>query len=224
MVVNEIMQLKSEGKGFSLTFDEWISVNNGTYLNISVRSVGRILWNTGLVHVYGSMLAENYRKLVQKKIDEYGLCLSKEVICVTTDDALVMTKFAKLIDADQQICLVLVILLVVRDVLYGSTVNEEKSEFKIFVESEQENDDEYDVDTESGVIVAVSLTGTVSHDLNYSCLYPLVKKIRILVRIFRSSPTKNGKCLQNYIAAEFGKEIVLQLDPKTHWKKFTVHA
>jgi hypothetical protein len=42
-------------------------------------------------------------------------------------------------------------------------------------------------------------------------------KIRKVVRIFRSSPTNNGKCLQNYIAAEFGKEIFLQLDPMTHW-------
>ena len=110
-----------------------------------------------------------------------------------------------------------VTLLAVRDVLYKSTENEEKSEFNIFVESEQENDNEDDADAEDGVIVAVSPTGTVLRDLNYSCLYPLVTKIRIIVRIFRSSPTKNGKCLQNYIAAEFGKEILLQLDPKTHW-------
>jgi len=60
------MQPKSEGKRFSLTFDEWISVNNRRYLNISVLSVGRILWNIGLVHVYGSMSAENYLKLVEK--------------------------------------------------------------------------------------------------------------------------------------------------------------
>jgi hypothetical protein len=91
-----------------------------------------------------------------------------------------MTKFGKLIDAAQQICLVHVILLAVRDVLYKSTVIEEKSEFKIFVESEQEIDDEDDVDNEGGVIVAITPTGTVPHDLNYSCLYPLVMKIRIV--------------------------------------------
>jgi len=119
---------------------------------------------------------ELLKTCTKKKIYECGLCLSKEVICVTTNDGLVMTKFAKLIDADQQICLVLVILLAVRDVLYKSTVNEEKSEFNIFVESEQENDNEHDVDTEGGVIVAISPTGTVPHDLNYSCLYPLVTK------------------------------------------------
>jgi hypothetical protein len=128
-----------------------------------------------------------------------------------------MTKFGKLIDAEQQICLVHVILLAVRDVLCKSIVNEEKSEFNIFVESEHENDDEDDADTEGDVIVAICPTGTVPHDLNYGCLYPLAMNIRIVVRIFRSSPTKNGKCLQNYITAEFGKEIVLQLDPKTHW-------
>jgi hypothetical protein len=36
-------------------------------------------------------------------------------------------------------------------------------------------------------------------------------------RIFRSSPTNNGKYLQNFIAAGFGKEMFLQLDPMTHW-------
>jgi hypothetical protein len=211
VVVNKIMQLKSKGKRFSLTFDEWISVYNRRYLNISVCSDGGILWNIGLVHVYGTMSAENYLKLLEKKIGEYGLCLSKEVICVTTDGALVMTKFGKLIDAEQQICLVHVILLAVRDVLYKSIVNEEKSEFNIFVESEQDDDDDDDdVDTEGGVIVAISPACAGPHYLNYSCLYPLVTKIRIVVRIFRSSPTKNGKCLQNYIAAEFG-------NPETHW-------
>ena len=85
-----------------------------------------------------------------------------------------------------------VILLAVRDVLYKSTVNEEESKCDIFIESEQENDDEDDVDTEGGVIVAIS-----PHDLNYSCLYPCVMKIRTVLRIFRSSPTKNCKCLQN---------------------------
>ena len=94
------MQLKSEGKRFSLTFDEWIPVNNRRYLNISVCSDGGILWNIGLVHVYGSMSGEDYLKRVEKKIGEYVLCLSKEVICVTSDGALVMTKFGKLIDAE----------------------------------------------------------------------------------------------------------------------------
>jgi len=96
MVVNEIMQLKSEGKRFSLTFDEWISVNNRRYLNISFHFVGGILWNVGPVHVYGSMSAENYLKFVErKKIGECGLCLFKEVICVTADGALIMIKFGK---------------------------------------------------------------------------------------------------------------------------------
>ena len=111
-----------------------------------------------------------------------------------------------------------VILIAVRDILYKSTVNE-KSEFNIFVESEQENDDDDDDDDddiEGGVIVASSPTGAAPLDLNYSCLYPLVTKIRKVVRIFRSLPTRNGKCLQKLIAAEFCKEIVLHLDPMTH--------
>ena len=100
MVVNEKTQLTSKGERFNLTFDEWTSVNNRRYLNISVRTVGGILWNVGLVHVYGNVSPKDYLELVEKAIGEYGLCLSKEVICITTDGELVMTKFGKLIDAE----------------------------------------------------------------------------------------------------------------------------
>ena len=38
-----------------------------------------------------------------------------------------------------------------------------------------------------------------------------------MVKIFRSSPTKNDKVLQKYVKEEFGKELSLVLDSKTRW-------
>lgn len=47
--VHEISRLKSEGKRFSITFDEWTSIRNRRYININVHFVGRTMWNIGLV-------------------------------------------------------------------------------------------------------------------------------------------------------------------------------
>ena len=56
---------------------------------------------------------------------------------ITADYASIMTKFGKLSDDEKQFCLVDATHLAVRDVLNNSTVNEEKSEYSNFVESEQ---------------------------------------------------------------------------------------
>ena len=46
---------------------------------------------------------------------------------------------------------------------------------------------------------------------------PLIQKIRKVVKIFRSLPTKNDKVLQKYVKEEFGKELSLVLYSKTRW-------
>ena len=92
---------------------------------------------------------------VVKQASQYVLCISKDVIWITTDYAEIMTKFVKLSDAEQQFCLVPGIHLAVRDVLNNSTVNEEKSEYNNFVEFEQENDHEEGDYNEDGVIAII---------------------------------------------------------------------
>lgn len=99
-----------------------------------------------------------------------------------------MTKCGKLSDAEQQFCFDHGIHLAVREVLNNSNVSEEKSEYKIFVESVKENEHEDNDDNEDCVIENCS-TDTVSHDLNHNCLPPLVMKIRKVIRIVRNSKT-----------------------------------
>jgi hypothetical protein len=52
---------------------------------------------------------------------------------MTTDYALIVTKFGKLSDAEQYFCLVHRIHFAITDVLNNSTANEEKSEYNNFV-------------------------------------------------------------------------------------------
>ena len=92
---------------------------------------------------------------VGKQASQCGLCLSKDVIWITTDYTSIMTKFVKLSDAEQQFCLVHGIHLAVRDVLNNSTVNEEKSEYNNFVVFEKEKGHEEGDYNEDGVIAII---------------------------------------------------------------------
>lgn len=91
-----------------------------------------------------------------------------------------MTKFGKLIDAEQLMV----------HTQRNSTVNEEKSELKILAQYEGEIYEEDNDDNKGGVIIEISPTGRAPHDLNHNCLFSLVMKIREALRIFRSSPNR----------------------------------
>lgn len=70
-----------------------------------------------------------------------------------------------------------------------------------------EADDESDPDELYEDTQEVELSETVK---------PLIDKVRRIVKIFRRSAKKN-EILQNYVKAEFKKELVLLLDTKTRW-------
>ena len=53
---------------FSLTLDEYTSMQNRRYMNINVYVEG---WNLGLVRIFGSMPAEKAVAVVKKKLDEF---------------------------------------------------------------------------------------------------------------------------------------------------------
>ena len=61
-VMVELAQQVSQGKKFSLTFDEWTSLRNRRYMNINVHE-GVHFYNLGLSRVFGSMPAEKTVKL-----------------------------------------------------------------------------------------------------------------------------------------------------------------
>ena len=71
-VIEKLAKLKSEGKRFSCTTDEYTGSNNRRFLNVNVHTGGDY-FSLGLVRVSGSCPAEKMIELVTKKLAEFGL-------------------------------------------------------------------------------------------------------------------------------------------------------
>lgn len=203
---SELQKIKADGKRFSLTFDEWTSNNNRRYLNINAH-IKNQFWNLGLTRVRGSLPAESCIKLIEERLELFGIDLHKDIVCITTDGAPVMQKVGKLLVCLQQLCLAHGVHLAVLDVLY----KQHKSASMKTVEdgANSESDDE-----ENGEGFQI-FTEEVELELADS-LYPLIRKVRAVVKLFRKSPTKND-VLQKHIKEQFNREIQLMIDIKTRW-------
>lgn len=109
--------LQAQNQKVSLSFDEWTSIRNRRYMNVNVHD-SKHVWNLGLTRIQGSMNAEKCIKLLEKKLLEFGLSLSRDILALMTDGALLMKKVGRLTPADHQICLAHGIHLAVTSVLY----------------------------------------------------------------------------------------------------------
>ena len=170
--------------------------------------------------------------LVNDRLSDFKLSI-KNIVGITTDCAAVMKKVGRLIKEHQQLCLAHGIQLAVIGVLYkkpnneDSLYNEEDPNITSVptarFEKEQNSTDgdeliDEDYENENGLLII----STENDDDNSSFLVhqqtlPLIQKVPKVVKIFRSSPTKNDKVLQKYVKEEFGKELSLALDSKTRW-------
>ena len=127
VVVNEMLRAKSNGKKFSLTFDEWSSIANRRYMNVNVHGVVGTVWSLGLVCVSGSMPSAKCIQLVENKLKENGLSLQNDIVCITTDGASLMTKVGKSIAAFHQLCYAHGVQLGILDVMYKKKTEVEHS-------------------------------------------------------------------------------------------------
>ena len=215
-VCKEIEQLKTAGKRFSLTFDEWTSTRNRRYMNINVHAAGGEFWNLGMVRVHGSMPAEKCVTMLEGKLSDFGLLLKHDVVAICTDGASVMKKVGALIPPQQQLCYAHGLQLAVLDVLYKCSVRckptpeQESSERPESVDEEDEDSDKPDN------FEVICDTDELIAELSDS-YQDVVNKVRKIVKIFRHSPTKNDDVLQKYVRAETGHELSLSLDCKTRW-------
>lgn len=204
-----ISQTKS-GVRYSLTLDEYTSLQNWRYININVHEEKKH-WSLGLVKLTGSINSTRIAEIVSKRLNEFGLDLDNHIVGCTTDGASVMIKFGREIKPYHQICIAHTIHLAVCDILYNKkleVLTEENIE-------DSDNDDE-DHDSQENNLIFENNDENVSH-LEFNENYrELIEKIRKIVKIFRKSPLKNEK-LQDFIKGEYGKEMKLLLDCKTRW-------
>lgn len=192
------------GERFCLTFDEWSSTRNRRYMNLNVHT-DKEFWNLGLTRAKGTMPAEKCVELVNKKLNNHGLRMEEHIIAATTDGAKVMIKVGKLIESDQQLCFAHGIHLAVGDVLYGETQ-------KTSIEDDGSDSESMDEENSAFEIEEESDNYEEAHDI-----FPLIAKIRKVVKAFRNSPVKNDDILQKYVKEEFGEEFALILDVKIRW-------
>jgi hypothetical protein len=71
----EMQKLKAEGHCFSLTFDELTSIKNRRYLNVNAHINNRF-WNLRLARVCALLPAESCVKLLEERLELYGLSCS----------------------------------------------------------------------------------------------------------------------------------------------------
>ena len=205
----EMQKLIAAGKSFSLTFDEWTANKNRRYLNVNSHIKNRF-WNLGLVRVHGSLPAESCIKLLEERLELYGINLHEDVVCITTDGASVMQKGGRLPPCFQQLCLAHAVHLAICDILYKKPkpVQMEKAEDAESADSDLDDDTE-----EEGFQVSAEIEVVLEFEDD---LHPFIQKIRTVMKLFRKSPTKND-ILQKHIKEQFGKELQLILDVKTRW-------
>ena len=165
-----------------------------------------------MIRIQGSLNAAKAIKLVEKRLQLFGLDLNKDVVATVTDGASLMVKFGKETCPEHVTCYAHAIYLAVCDVLYKKT--QHSKDFIRLVddcESYTENDsitEGEDCFEEEERNIAVPLA---------SNLQDVVQKVRKIVKLFRRSPVKNNDHLQPYILENLGREKMLLLDCKTRW-------
>lgn len=144
----------------------------------------------------------------------FGLNLNEDIICITTDGAVVMQKVGKLLVCKQQLCFAHAIHLAVSDILYKKQNIVAQAFVNDASDCETDSDDDQD--------------GSFHLDLKEDepelseSFDVLIRKVRTVVKMFRRSPTKNDDILQKYTKEEFGKEMQLLIDLKTRWNSLYI--
>ena len=170
--------------------------------------------------MHGSMPADKCVSLTDSKLNEFGLSLAADIVCIVTDGASIMVKVGTLTQTEQQLCYAHAVQLAVLVVLYRRherVMQEVSAPLESDVTEYEDNSDGEDADK-----VADQRMEVVDDDYDVltemSTEYQdVVQKVRKVVKLFKRSPTKNDAQLQPYVKQELGKELSLILDCRTRW-------
>lgn len=223
-----VTEMRKNGTRYGITLDEWTSIRNRRYLNITLHTKQEC-WDLGLSRCIGSITSPRTIELVRQKLNRFDLEFNEakrcDIISSTADGASVMVSFGERIRENHMSCYAHAIHLAVQDVFYKKgglqgdeetqedESDEEDNEGEMLEElSDAENetedgDDTYeDIDDDEDEVPSFK-------DVNVS---KVITKVRKLVVKIRRSPLKNDR-LQKYIREKHEKELVLIRDNKTRW-------
>ena len=214
IMIDHLQKKIKENCRFALSFDEYTGKNR-RYLTINVHSDNGVSYNLGMVRVWSSQTAETVLKLVELRLADFKMNFT-HIAAMVTDGASIMVKLGRLAPCEHVICLSHTLHLVITDVFYpkkksdsGEDADEELSE--TLGRDDSSEDDEED---EATSLPTPTMNG------NPRSLAPtigsVVKKVRVIIQKFRSSPVKNDS-LQEEVKKKYGKELRAILDCKTRW-------
>ena len=139
----ELNAIKQKDGRFSITFDEATSMRNSQYMNINVHFQDGFR-SLGLIRIQGSLNATKAIKLVEERLQLFGVDLNKDVVASVMDGASLMVKFGKDTCPEHVTCYAHAIHLAVCDVLYKKTQLQKPSENFNCLLSDCESDTEND--------------------------------------------------------------------------------
>ncbi len=210
-IIEDIKNLLKKGKKFSISIDEYTTINNQKILNVNLHMSSNDIWCLGLILIIGNAKAEKINLLVKEKLNEYGLNISKDIVCCVSDGAKVMIKAAKLMGVQHHICYCHTLQLAIIDTIYRNSLWDISNINLQNFEEDSENDTNNDFIEESSSNDKINLMDFDNFSIN-----EIILKVRKIVKNFRKSPLKND-VLQKYIVCSFGKRISLILDVSTRW-------
>ena len=212
-VIAELLKKILAGVRFSLSLDEYTSLQNRRFMNINIHYVGGYI-NLGMIALIGKMDAENIIKIIQMKLEEFKLSYTDDIACSVTDGASVMVKMGRLSPCQHQQCLAHGIHLSVCDVLYKS-----RSSVDIHLDNTHGNYDNLEIEEVTGDKIEICIYDNITKFVELRDDYDInttIYKVRRIVKLFRKSPKKN-EILRIHVKCEFKKELILILDTKTRW-------
>ena len=116
-IQGKLNAIKLKDGRFSITFDEATSMRNRRYMNINVHFQDGFR-SLRLIRVQGSLKATKAIKLVEERLQLFGLDLNKDVVASVKDGASLMVKFRKDTNPEHVTCNAHAIHLAVCDALY----------------------------------------------------------------------------------------------------------
>ena len=158
VVKKHICELAEKKTVFSIAIDEWSSISNERYMNVTLTyNDGAI--NLGLQRLLGSLTAQALNEFMWQKLNEFGI-RTEWILGLTTDGAATMKVLQKNFVGQSQLCLAHAIHLAVQETLTNLKSNDE--------DMSDEDDDDFEF-------------------LKSNCA-EAVKKFRLIVNSFEHSP------------------------------------
>ena len=196
------------------------------YMTINVHGVHPEWFNLGMIRVWGAQTAETLLKLVELRLNDFGLTLDTDVIAIVTDGASVMCKAGRIAPCEHVICLAHTIHLVVGDVFYKKKRVEgelQDVDDECELNANEASDEEIEPEADNDGRLPDSFSEISNDELPQlsDTIDPVIKKVRKVVGKFRKSPVKND-LLQQVVKTKYGKELRLLKDCKTRWSSLCV--